>query len=229
MVISELPVSLYPYIVANQVTLITLGGHHPDPVCREGTFHLPQRGMFLGGGISGWALLKMITCSSGTAGWSHLREENHHAQTFLSKCPEMYAEHLNFSRKQTWFLLRVFFLFFNFFILFFFTFLSPISCCCLKSQDCASCTASSCIFHTSLTTPPTNVLITSSKQQKKKMAIISMALGGHRAKPALWKSSSCAWHAFLYIIKYYWFFSWFCHFTTVCPLHIPLFIPIVWS
>lgn len=41
MVIPELPISLYPYTVANQVTTITLGGDHPDSTHRVGTFPLP--------------------------------------------------------------------------------------------------------------------------------------------------------------------------------------------
>lgn len=55
-----------------------------------------------------------------------------------------------------------------------------------------------------------------------------MALGGYPAKPVLWKSGSCVCHAFLYLSNtamwISWFFSWFCCFTPVCPLHIPLFI-----
>lgn len=41
MVIPELPVNLYPYTAANQVTTVTLRGDDPDSAHKDATFPLP--------------------------------------------------------------------------------------------------------------------------------------------------------------------------------------------
>lgn len=69
---------LYPCSVAKLVTMLTVGGNNPVSLSL-------QWWMFPSGRSLGWAQVRVITHSSGTAEWPPPGAGNHHAHTLLFK------------------------------------------------------------------------------------------------------------------------------------------------